>query len=1106
MLDVDTSRAVIASRLEGLMTEHRKQVVAVYLAIRVLFMLASVIFLALVTGGLVELPAQLHLDVGVVEKLRGPLLLFAAWSAVLFVVGVLAVLRGQFSGIDWLIRVSLLPDGLAVYMASAIAGTGESPFYHSVYFLIAIHSYHLVAPGSFSEGAVTRHWRLLGRYVGFSVLPTVLVSMFIYETLSGATPGRLDFWLELGLQLITASAFMLLGLTSLLRFRSLAEGEANLTRAQTKLAAAERQVTEAQTELSRIDDDLQRARRQQEKLLQALPKVTNIAEMQTEGNLQVALRGLAEEIGKTLEAEYCAIGLARETRAEDIAVWTSRKLSPEAVQELEATRFVPLEGSLVGSVMLRYKATFEWAEEEHGDLLDPDNPELARRGVSVLRAAADSYRGILPSGRNKYVLLTPFFVPGEEMKPVGYVHLINRRRDQGSGRTERFMAADRDTLEAVVPLLAIAIENFRQQQREQELRSSQEAFESLAQSQDSNAMFNGLLAYINRVSDSKVASLWLPIEDGLSSAEEVRKLLLRAVHVRGEERRARANEELARKLRQRSLYRLEESYMGKVLREAAETPEIHYEPDLSRQTHCWQQYLEEIGTPRLIVVPIQDPLPEAFTQGQPAAWKGVMALLCLRPLSPDFVLTDEVRQRLSRFGRQLGDVILERRLKRRFDQIGVLQRRLQDLGVSDLSGFHARVVDVVKEVMGAEACSLFMADRAPGMLVLKATTAEKATVSLSGEPAHDVATDTCIDQPIFALDDASLTSATYRNSTAVLVHNTLDRRPESPRFREVTRTVASRSFLAAPVVRSDGQPVGVLRCINQDYPGRMSPGFLPADRDFLALLTGIMARFVESAQFAEQKNRFLNELSHELATPLLQARLHVSFLEKVWKGDREIRDPAEQFVYLRESLHSVESLVRDIQYQYGRTLSTLVNYDCSRKVDLHKSLEMMRHLFLHGARTERACEIHGRTRSLPQLYIDKQRMEQVFYNLLQNAVKYSRWAGGAIRIEHRVVPRRFCGSDEEQWHEITITNFGIGIAEGEEESIFSEYVRGSNAAKTPGGQSGTGLGLAVSRRIVENHGGRLVLLHRGAPTVFAVFLPASLEEHPPRHENSTHRR
>ncbi len=1089
-----------ADRLEELMTAHRKEVVRVYLVIRLLFILVSGFLLWLIAGGVLRLPPWLP-PRGVTSQLFDAWMLFSGWSVALFGVGAWALRRSRFRAIDWLIWCSLFVDGFAVYEAASSGGGGANPFYHSVYFLIALHSYHLVAPGSFSARAAANWRSLLRRYVLLSVLPSVVVSMAIYGMLAQAGAGRLDFWLELGLQLITASAFMLLGITNLWRFRSLAEEEAKLAQAQSSQQAARQEVTAAREDLRRTETDLKTARAQQQRLLKALAKVTNIAEMQSEENFSGGLRGLAKEVGETLNAEYCAIGLAHETTAGDVAEWVCCELSREARKQLEAARFVPLEGSLVGTVIVSYRKTFDWVEDEHGDLLDPDNSVLKERQVKVLLPSAAGFREILPTKKIRYLLLTPFYTTTSEEKPLGYLYVINRRGTAEGAGAERFTQADQATLEAIAPQLAIAIENVRSQQRETEIREEQEKFDELAKKQDADDVINGLLAYVNRSAGSRVASLWLPIEDGFGEPKDVRKLLLRAVHVRGEERQVGDNNEIARKLRQTSLHRLDESYLGQFLGESAKLPEISYEPDLSQKPHCWQAYLAEIGTPRLVVIPILDPLPEAFAQESPPPWKGVMAILCLRPIDPDFTMTEAVRERFERFSQQLGKLLLERRLRRRFEQIDMLQQRLRELDVSDLAGFYPRMVHLVRGVMGAEACSLFTTGKAPGMLVLNASTADRANVSIDGKPAQEVATSSCIDQPVFALDDDSLTSATFHHRVPVLVHDTLSFKPDSARFREVTKTTTARSFIASPIVRSDGQVIGVLRCINNEHVGNVMKGFLPSDRDFLALLTGIMARFIESAQFAADKNRFLNELSHELATPLLQAQIRVSFLEKLWRGDRSAKDPMEQFGYLRESLLSVASLARDIQYQYGRTLATFGSYDFSRQIDLHPSIEMIRKPFLHEARIQRACEIVGHTREIPKLYVDKQRIEQVLYNLMQNAIKYSRWAGGPIHIRYSKVRRRFEGIPEEEWHQISVSNFGIGVPEGEEESIFAEYVRGSNTAVVGGGQSGTGLGLAVSRRIVENHGGRLLLLRRESPTVFAIFLPGYLEERAPKHED-----
>ena len=118
---------------------------------------------------------------------------------------------------------------------------------------------------------------------------------------------------------------------------------------------------------------------------------------------------------------------------------------------------------------------------------------------------------------------------------------------------------------------------------------------------------------------------------------------------------------------------------------------------------------------------------------------------------------------------------------------------------------------------------------------------------------------------------------------------------------------------------------------------------------------------------------------------------------------------------------------------------------------------------------------------LPLIPVDPVLFEQVFVNLLDNAVKYTP-PGSPIEIG-----ARFSGTELE----IEAGDRGPGIAPGEEERIFEKFQRGPHAA---GG--GVGLGLSICRGIVQAHGGSIVAANRaGGGTVFRIRLP--LTEIPP---------
>jgi CheY-like chemotaxis protein/anti-sigma regulatory factor (Ser/Thr protein kinase) len=113
---------------------------------------------------------------------------------------------------------------------------------------------------------------------------------------------------------------------------------------------------------------------------------------------------------------------------------------------------------------------------------------------------------------------------------------------------------------------------------------------------------------------------------------------------------------------------------------------------------------------------------------------------------------------------------------------------------------------------------------------------------------------------------------------------------------------------------------------------------------------------------------------------------------------------------------------------------------------------------------------------------DELRLKQVILNLLTNAVKFTP-DQGSVTVAGRLV------GDEAH---VSVCDTGIGIADAEQEEIFEAFQRGGRAARTSA--EGTGLGLTLSRRIVDLHGGRLWMqstLGVGSTFSFSIPLPPS---------------
>ncbi len=239
----------------------------------------------------------------------------------------------------------------------------------------------------------------------------------------------------------------------------------------------------------------------------------------------------------------------------------------------------------------------------------------------------------------------------------------------------------------------------------------------------------------------------------------------------------------------------------------------------------------------------------------------------------------------------------------------------------------------------------------------------------------------------------------------------------------------------------------------------------------------------EAAQASAAKSAFLAAMSHELRTPLNSI---IGFSEVlIGKWDRLDREKATRFV--------------DNILQSGRHLLGLINnvLDLSKieagRMQLELDLVHMPALvdgvcaLMSGMAAKQNIEV--RTEMPPDLApirADAARVKQVLYNLLSNAFKFSP-EGGTVTV---AVRRLSADSNPlaTEAVELAVSDPGIGIAPEDQEVVFEEF-RQLDSGPTRA-HPGTGLGLALVRRFVELHGGRVTVSSAlGEGSTFRVLLP-----------------
>jgi len=302
------------------------------------------------------------------------------------------------------------------------------------------------------------------------------------------------------------------------------------------------------------------------------------------------------------------------------------------------------------------------------------------------------------------------------------------------------------------------------------------------------------------------------------------------------------------------------------------------------------------------------------------------------------------------------------------------------------------------------------------------------------------------------------------------------------RLRENLVESGVRAILAVPMVRDD-QVIGCL-VVSRNRPGAFPAETIELLRTFsiqsaVAIQNARLFREIadKSRQLevaSQHKSEFLANMSHELRTPL-NAIIGFSevLTERMFGELNEKQDEYLKDIYA--SGQHLLSLINDIldlsKIEAGRMELEVAEFDLPAAIDnaltLVRERAGRRGIALRQAVDERLGAIRA----------DERKLKQVLLNLLSNAIKFTPEGG---RIEVRAVPVN--GAVE-----VSVTDTGVGIAPEDQEAVFEEFRQVGTADKKV---EGTGLGLALSRKFVELHGGRIwVRSQVGAGSTFAFTLP-----------------
>jgi len=240
----------------------------------------------------------------------------------------------------------------------------------------------------------------------------------------------------------------------------------------------------------------------------------------------------------------------------------------------------------------------------------------------------------------------------------------------------------------------------------------------------------------------------------------------------------------------------------------------------------------------------------------------------------------------------------------------------------------------------------------------------------------------------------------------------------------------------------------------------------------------VKERTEEIERLMKQKDEFINQLGHDLKTPLTPMMILLPILKKEAKSEKskELFDVVIRNVrYMKELVSKTIELAK---LNSSKIEFNMENLNLSEEAS--SVIENNQVLF-----NENNINIINNIGKDIVVYADKLRLTELLTNLLTNAVKYMPSEGGSITLD---------AVREEDMIKVSIKDTGIGMTEEQIKKIFDEFYKADESRHD---LDSSGLGLSISKRIVEKHGGKIWAESpgKGKGSTFYFTLPIGKEQY-----------
>lgn len=304
-----------------------------------------------------------------------------------------------------------------------------------------------------------------------------------------------------------------------------------------------------------------------------------------------------------------------------------------------------------------------------------------------------------------------------------------------------------------------------------------------------------------------------------------------------------------------------------------------------------------------------------------------------------------------------------------------------------------------------------------------------------------------------------------------------------PRFENnplVTEAPKMVSYFGVPLKNSEGISFGTLCVISQEEPKNLSEDkktiLKKLAKQVLYLLelrrqNFELKRYQEEVDYySKQMEEFAHTAAHDLRAPLRAIKSFLQLIEMKREGSVDDKEK-KYFEFVYTNVDTMNQLIVDL-LDYAKSDSKI---DEKESIDLNAFLEQIFHNLVEH---HHSLDSNLVIKLMPTIYYSKLALHMIFYNLIDNALKY--------RSQDRALEVKISYKSDLFHYYFEVEDNGIGIASEYYESIFKPFKR----LHTKSEYAGSGLGLATVKKIIQKLGGAITVKSvLGKGTTFLIAIP-----------------